>query len=417
MPCPTRKAFTLVEMLVVIAIIAILAGLLLPAVQAAREAARRAQCTNNLRGLAQGAASFAGRKGRLPGYQELLSNNRRVNWAVVMFPDMDQQQLFDRWQDLNAPPRQGGLAPIWPAPAAVSENLMPRISNLICPSAGTTLEKEQRYRETGCRQSPTSPPDPNCLAGTATPAHPGWVWGAKASNSYVANAGFGPRQASGSHVNALTPDPGSFPGGVAKTQPNSSAFHYWHGRNKANGPFLDRVLRFDDGKPIRGVKKSDVTLDLDTTGFRDGLSNTLLFSENLAAANWWQVQPPDAGIIPESFFLPPTTFVWLYANEPGAFITLPPLTPGGVIQTGPPPRPARINGQAPTTQTPDVAGRIEWMRPSSNHGGGVMAAFADGTVRFIREDIAYHVYQQLMTPRGDRSYMPYREYALDDDDY
>src|SRR5690348_12267882 len=88
----TRKhAFTIVELLVVISVIGILVGLLLPAVQAAREAARRVQCANNLHQMGLAVQSYHDTYRRLPA--GVVFPNR-VLWSGQILAQLDQTPLY-----------------------------------------------------------------------------------------------------------------------------------------------------------------------------------------------------------------------------------------------------------------------------------------------------------------------------------
>jgi prepilin-type N-terminal cleavage/methylation domain-containing protein len=92
-PSPRRRGFTLVELLVVIAIIGILVALLLPAVQAAREAARRSQCTNNLKQLSLAVHNYHDTFKSLP---PTWIRTNELSWIVLILPFMEQTPLYDQ---------------------------------------------------------------------------------------------------------------------------------------------------------------------------------------------------------------------------------------------------------------------------------------------------------------------------------
>jgi prepilin-type N-terminal cleavage/methylation domain-containing protein/prepilin-type processing-associated H-X9-DG protein len=95
-PPPSRRGFTLVELLVVIAIIGTLVGLLLPAVQTAREAARRSACTNNMKQLALACLTFAdGNAGQVPN--SARPGTVRISWITRILPFLEQNVLFDSY--------------------------------------------------------------------------------------------------------------------------------------------------------------------------------------------------------------------------------------------------------------------------------------------------------------------------------
>ena len=101
-----RRGFTLVEMLVVIAIIALLAALLLPAVQNSREAARRSQCLNNLKQIGLGVLEYHNSHksfpiGSMSGYHpasdaQVSAPLRGASFFVALLPWMDMRNVYDR---------------------------------------------------------------------------------------------------------------------------------------------------------------------------------------------------------------------------------------------------------------------------------------------------------------------------------
>jgi prepilin-type N-terminal cleavage/methylation domain-containing protein/prepilin-type processing-associated H-X9-DG protein len=125
-----RRGFTLIELLVVIAIIAILVALLLPAVQQAREAARRSQCKNNLKQIGLALHNYHGTHKRFPPLITFHSSgccSRWWSWMVMILPQMEHPALFKKFDmDLNAFRGTG--------PSVNRTNTGTQITAFACPS-------------------------------------------------------------------------------------------------------------------------------------------------------------------------------------------------------------------------------------------------------------------------------------------
>ncbi|MFO7904485.1 MAG: DUF1559 domain-containing protein [Planctomycetota bacterium] len=146
-----RKAFTLVELLVVIAIIGILVALLLPAVQAAREAARRSECVNNLKQLGLACHNFHDVHKEFPtaSHQPLLTgpggptdfsgDRHRWSYLTVLLPFIEQQPVYDEFMNNHL----GQTVP-W------NHNDLTRtqVAGFTCPSDGAANAPENERQNT-----------------------------------------------------------------------------------------------------------------------------------------------------------------------------------------------------------------------------------------------------------------------------
>lgn len=133
----TGKAFTLVELLVVIAIIGILVGLLLPAIQAARESGRRTACMSNAYQLGLAVNRFDQDRGKVPGWANPLGNYV-VGWPVMCLPYIERNDLYLEWSGGNP---TGGSVSVYKCPSALanSTNTSPLVFVGNCGNQDATI--------------------------------------------------------------------------------------------------------------------------------------------------------------------------------------------------------------------------------------------------------------------------------------
>lgn len=131
----THAGFTLVELLVVIAIIGILVALLLPAVQAAREAGRRSQCSNNFKQLGLAVQNYHDTLKAIPPGTAATSLNTAgpapgaMSWMIYLLPYMEQQPLYNQLSPYFSTTNSADFP---------SDLMNSRIPGLVCPSDGNS---------------------------------------------------------------------------------------------------------------------------------------------------------------------------------------------------------------------------------------------------------------------------------------
>jgi len=397
-----RHGFTLIELLVVISIIGILVGLLLPAVNAAREAGRRTQCQNNLKNVGLALVQFSTNKNYFPNAGIIdesayvaapstatpngslavqtpgtsgLAASLLYTWVLEAMPYMDQQDIYNSYN------KNLSFASGPPTGAAASQ-----VSNATLSMTSFAILR--------------CPDDPSYQAGVG-------------NNSYVVNSGF-----------SLFPDDGSTWNVNPKTFGYGPARISWLGGTNYSGAIS---VTSKLGVMFIGSAQGNLPWDYHTalSNIYDGASTTLLLTEN-NLGGYGSSTIGTGGIVSAwSCPLPQTcTFIGSHhvcdggtgdCTASGLGITSP---AGGVQTDGAGWALASNNsGGAGENINFGISLTDKGSSPFANsgHPTGVNTVMCDGSVKFITATINGTVYAKILTPAGGKMSPAYKQLPLQQD--
>jgi len=355
-----HAGFTLVELLVVIAIITVLASLILPAVQAARESARRAQCQNNERQLGLAIHNFIDAYQKFPASLRPASNNTtapRYGVLTQLLPYLEATDISDKYD------------------ATVSWD------------AGKNLILGQNpLKFVTCPSTPVDPNrldcDPSGKAALVNPLYTQWV-GCVAISDYAASNGLDPT------LIGLLQAQGFYTGVPVDT----AKYYYTGSLNAAGQPAwpaqVKGILAVNQPHSIQQVT--------------DGLSNSIAMVESAARPYVYQnnitlgTDLSVAGLDGGGWIRPASDFTFAASSNSGTVVPAATLTGASISAT---------NGANVFPNYTPSAGAPYWgvygtSQPYSFHNGGVQVLFGDGRVQMINSKVSIPVFAALITAAGN----------------